>query len=118
MSSDPISELTSLLQRLEECWLDPAVAGPEEVVEMLTERQGLLDRLAEFDLGALGSVESQRVRTTLTRVAERDSELAAQTERWRNSLVSEGTRARQGRRGAEGYRRVVERIQAALERIA
>lgn len=118
MSAEPTAELTTLLRRLEECWLDPAEASPEEVVEMLTERQGLLDRLAEFDLAALGPADAAQVRRVLTEVGERDRALAAQAERWRNSLVSEGTRARQGRRSAEGYRRVAERAEAALERIA
>ncbi len=118
MPSDSPSDLHALLARLDSCWVDPATASPVQVVEMLTERQRLLDRLASFDLAGLAPKEADAVRGTLEGVRRRDEALAAQTQRWQETLLSEGSRARQGRRGAEGYRRVVETMQAALERIA
>ncbi|MEM9070781.1 MAG: hypothetical protein AAGE52_19895 [Myxococcota bacterium] len=100
--------------------LNPLPADPtlDEVLARVEDRQSLLDRIQRFDVSVCTKDERDLLRGRVQALAAETATLMDWADQLRKALIQEGEQARQGRRGAEGYRRVVRGGRSSLDRIA
>ncbi len=111
-------EFLALLDRLDESHVDPRTVGLSELVVVLADRQWMLDHVQEFDASLLDPAELRRLRLTLRRLQQHDISLAPRIAELHEGLMNEGSRARSGRRSANGYGLTVDKMRSELDRIA